>query len=121
MPHNRQDLIQIVVLTQVNVMYVINLSNISIKTNFKQIARVELKCVQYTEGDYILYMTSRFFFPFIQQRQVTVFCLTFQWYDVYRAWIYLSKKKIDCIIKINNRGKGQCRGLKTKMIENQEI
>ena len=43
-------------------MYVISLSNISIKTNFKQIARVELKCVQYTEGDYILYMTSRFFF-----------------------------------------------------------
>ena len=39
-------------------MYVISLSNI---TNFKQIARVELKCVQYTEGDYILYMTSRFF------------------------------------------------------------
>ena len=42
--------------------YVINLSNISIKTNFKQIARVELKCVQYSEGDYILYMTSRYFF-----------------------------------------------------------
>jgi hypothetical protein len=41
--------------------YVINLSNISIKTNFKQIARVELKCVQYSEGDYILCMTSLFF------------------------------------------------------------
>jgi hypothetical protein len=36
--------------------------NISIKTNFKQIARVELKCVQYSEGDYILCMTSRYFF-----------------------------------------------------------
>ena len=35
-------------------MYVISLSNISIKGNFKQIARVELKCVQYSEGDYIL-------------------------------------------------------------------
>ena len=34
-------------------MYVISLSNISIKTNFKQIARVELKCVHYSEGDYI--------------------------------------------------------------------
>jgi hypothetical protein len=43
-------------------MFVINLSNISIKTNFKQIARVELKCVQYSEGDYILCMTSRYFF-----------------------------------------------------------
>jgi hypothetical protein len=43
-------------------MYVISLSNISIKTNFKQIARVELKCVQYSEGDYILCMTSRYFF-----------------------------------------------------------
>ena len=43
-------------------MYVISLSNISIKTNFKQIARVELKCVQYSEGDYILCMTSRYSF-----------------------------------------------------------
>jgi hypothetical protein len=43
-------------------MYVISLSNISIKTNFKQIARVELKCVQYSEGDYILCMTSHYFF-----------------------------------------------------------
>ena len=43
-------------------MYVISLSNISIKTNFKQIARVELKCVQYSEGDYMLCMTSRNFF-----------------------------------------------------------
>ena len=42
-------------------MYVISLSNISIKTNFKQIARVELKCVQYSEGDYILCMTTRYF------------------------------------------------------------
>ena len=30
--------------------------------NFKQISKVELKCVQYSEGDYILYMTSRYFF-----------------------------------------------------------
>jgi hypothetical protein len=37
--HNRQDLIQ--VLYQ-HIMYVISLSNISIKTNFKQITRVEL-------------------------------------------------------------------------------
>jgi hypothetical protein len=43
-------------------MYVINLSNISIKRNFKQIARVELKCVQYSEENYILCMTSRYFF-----------------------------------------------------------
>ena len=45
-----------------HIMYVISLSNISIKTNFKQIARVELKCVQYSEGDYILCMMSRYFF-----------------------------------------------------------
>ena len=43
-------------------MYVISLSNFSIKTNSKQIARVELKCVHYSEGDYILCMTSRYFF-----------------------------------------------------------
>ena len=43
-------------------MYVISLSNISIKTNFKQIVRVELKCVQYSQGDYILCMMSRYFF-----------------------------------------------------------
>jgi hypothetical protein len=61
--------------------YVISLSNISIKTNFKQIARVELKCVQYSEGDNILCMTSHFF-SFIHQCQATVFCHTFQWYDV---------------------------------------
>ena len=30
--------------------------------NFKEIARLELKCVQYSEGDYILCMTSRYFF-----------------------------------------------------------
>jgi hypothetical protein len=30
-------------------------------------------------------------------------------------------KKIGCAIKINNTGKGRCRGLKTKMKENQEI
>ena len=57
---NRQDLIQ--GLVPPHYIYVISLSNISIKTNFKQIARVELKCVQYSEGDYILCMTSRYFF-----------------------------------------------------------
>jgi hypothetical protein len=56
---NRQDLIHSLVPPH----YVCNkLSNISIKTNFKQIARVELKCVQYSEGDYILCMTSRYLF-----------------------------------------------------------
>ena len=42
-------------------MYVISLSNISIKMNFKQITRVELKFVQYLEGDCILCITSRYF------------------------------------------------------------
>ena len=62
-------------------MYVISLSNISIKTNFNQMTRVELKFVQYSEEDYILCMTS-LFFPFIHPCRVTVFCLTFQWYNV---------------------------------------
>jgi hypothetical protein len=38
-----------------------------------------------------------------------------------RMNILVLKKKIGCVIKINNTGKGQCRGLKAKMIENQEI
>jgi hypothetical protein len=42
-------------------MYVLILSNISIKTNFNQIAKVELKWVQYSEGDYNLCMTSHYF------------------------------------------------------------
>jgi hypothetical protein len=42
-------------------MYVISLSNISIKTNFKQITRVKVKFIQYSEGDYISCMTSRYF------------------------------------------------------------
>jgi hypothetical protein len=43
-------------------MYVRRLSNISIKTNFKQITRVEIKCAPYSEGDYILCMTLRYFY-----------------------------------------------------------
>jgi hypothetical protein len=39
-----------------------SLSNVSIKTNFQPITRVELKSVQYSQGDYILCMTSRYFF-----------------------------------------------------------
>jgi len=50
-------------------MYVISFSNISIKTNFKQIIRVEIRLTnlynnQKSEGDYILCMASRFL-PFI--------------------------------------------------------
>jgi hypothetical protein len=53
-------------------MYVINLSNISIKGNFKQIARVELKCVQYSEGDYILwrYNITMTFMTFNSRKKV---------------------------------------------------
>jgi hypothetical protein len=50
---NRQDLYQ-------HTMYVISLPNISIKKKFKQITRVKLKFVQYSEGDYISCMTSRY-------------------------------------------------------------
>ena len=42
--------------------YTVLYHHISIKMNFKQIARVELECVQYSEGDYILCMTSHYFF-----------------------------------------------------------
>ena len=50
-------------------MYVISLSNISIKTKFKQITRVELKFVQYSQGGYILCMTSHYCFrSFINAR-----------------------------------------------------
>ena len=40
-------------------MYVISLSNISIKTKFKQITRVKLKFVQYSQGDYIWFCAWR--------------------------------------------------------------
>jgi hypothetical protein len=63
-------------------MYVITLSNISIKTNFKEIARVELKCVQYSWGRLHFVYDVKLFFLFIHQCQVIMFCLTFQWYDV---------------------------------------
>jgi hypothetical protein len=43
-------------------MYVIRLSIISIKTNFKQITMVELKCVQYSQWDYVLCMMSSYCF-----------------------------------------------------------
>jgi hypothetical protein len=53
-------------------MYVINLSNISIKTNFKQITIKINKFVQYSNEDYNFYMTSRYVLPFIYQSRVTV-------------------------------------------------
>jgi hypothetical protein len=55
-------------------MYVTSLSNISIKTNFKQIIRVELKFVQYSEGDYILFMTSRYFWRSFTNVMLLCFC-----------------------------------------------
>jgi hypothetical protein len=54
-------------------MYVISLSNISIKTNFKQITRVELKFVQYSQGDYILCMTSRYLFRSFTNARIVCF------------------------------------------------
>ena len=58
-------------------MYVIHLSNISIKMNFKQIARVQLKCVQYSKGDYILCMTSRYFFRSFNNVRLLYFVIHF--------------------------------------------
>jgi hypothetical protein len=67
---NRQDL----VLYQ-HTMYVISLSNISMKTNFKQITRVELKFVQYPQGDYIVCLTSRHFFEIKESSLSDTRCL----------------------------------------------
>jgi hypothetical protein len=55
-------------------MYVISLSNISIKTNFKQITRVKVKFIQYSEGDYISCMTSRYFVVHSTMPCYCVFC-----------------------------------------------
>jgi hypothetical protein len=74
-------------------MYVIRLSNISIKANFKQITRIELKFVQYSQGDYILCMTSHYFF--CSFTNVRLLCST--WYKVlyhhtmYVMGIYMNK------------------------------
>ena len=74
-------------------MYVKSLSNISIKTNFKQITRVKAKCMQYSEEEYISCMTSRYL-SFIQRCHVTVFSLTFQWYMT--SWLRRSAEKVSC-------------------------
>jgi hypothetical protein len=64
-------------------MYVISLSNIS--SNFKQISKVELKCVQYSEGDYILYMTSRYFFRSFTNEMLYHYSVVIkEWCDVAR-------------------------------------
>ena len=57
-------------------MYLISLSNISIKTNFKQIKKIESK-LTYSEGDYILCMPSRYWMPFIHQYHI-ILCDHFQ-------------------------------------------
>ena len=62
-------------------MYVISLSNISIKTNFKQKQGWIKMCTILWGRLHFVYDVT-FFFPFIHQRQVTVFCLTFHWYEV---------------------------------------
>jgi hypothetical protein len=66
-----------------NTMYVISLSNISIKTNFKQITRVELKCLQYSQVDYILCMTTPYFFRSFTNVRIVDFAVflwkTIQW------------------------------------------
>jgi hypothetical protein len=55
-------------------MYIIGLSNISIKTNYKQITRVEFKFVHYSQGDYNLCMTSRYFFHSFIDARLLCFC-----------------------------------------------
>ena len=59
-------------------MYVISLSNISIKTNNKGWIKI---CTILSGRLHFVYDVT-LFFPFIHHCQVTVFCLTFQWYDV---------------------------------------
>ena len=65
-------------------MYVISLSNITIKINFKQITRVVLNftnVLQYSEGDFILCMTSRYVLPFFPQCRITVRSLSVSQYN----------------------------------------
>ena len=70
--HNRQDLIHSIVPPH----YVCNkLSNISIKTNNKGRNNIK-KFVQHSEGDYILYMTSRLFVTFRSIALSTLLTLT---------------------------------------------
>ena len=90
-------------------MYVINLSNISIKTNFKQITIKINKFVQYSMEDYIFYMTSSYALPFIYQSRVTVrdhfqyhctivrqyaFLEKFSQYSCRKYWNYVLEIKI---------------------------
>ena len=81
-------------------MYVISLSNISIKTNFKQITRVELRLTNLyntLEGDYILCMTSRLF-VFVHSIALSLFtltCLTPHSNDM-TSWQSSSAEKILC-------------------------
>ena len=72
--------------------YVISLSNISIKTNFKQILRVELKFVN-TLRETTFCVWRNVIFPFIRQCHVTVFCLTF--HDMI-SWQSSSAENVSC-------------------------
>ena len=69
-------------LVTIHYTHVISLSNISIKTNFKQITRVKLKFVQYSEEDYISCTTSRYIWRSFNDPMLLCFSLTFQWYDI---------------------------------------
>jgi hypothetical protein len=74
-------------------MYVICLYNISMKTNFKQITMVELKFVQYSEGDYILCMTSRYFC--CSFTNVTLLCFVLHSNDM-TSWQSSSAENVSC-------------------------
>jgi len=81
-----------------NTMYVISLSNISIKTNFKLITRVEIRLTNLYNtlgGNYILNMTSRLFVAvhsFALFTLLTLTCFT----RIPMIWQNSSAEKIAC-------------------------
>jgi len=70
-------------------MYVISLSNISIKTNFKQITRVEIRLTNLYNTlrrlhfvHDVTFICCRSFYCFINVAHIDFFYPAFQWYDV---------------------------------------
>ena len=77
--------------------YVISLSNMSIKTNFKHITRFELKLTNlYNTLKETTCMTSRYLLPYIHQCVVTVGSLSASYSNNITSWKNSSAEKISC-------------------------
>jgi hypothetical protein len=77
----------------IHTMYVIRSSNISIKTNFKQITRAKLKFVQYSKEDYISCMTSRYICRSFND--ATLLCFLSHSNDM-TSWQNISAENVSC-------------------------